>query len=939
MKNKTEFVFTKDKIKSGNISLVTDKDCMSGAIRVSSWLRDDMKDVFGYRPRIKFTSNIHNLRNDIVFGIYGHSKIINEISQAYNIDFSSLKGKRECYIRAVIHKTKSESDEDAIYIIAGSDKRGLIYGLLNLDLMFTKSPFYHWLSVPVSHLESLSVKESFFESREPSVKYRGFFINDEWPAFGNWCNKKFGGFNAKCYEKIFELLLRLKGNYLWPAMWSARFSCDGPGLKIAQLADELGVIIGSSHHEPCNRNGEEYKYERGPSSPYGDAWNFRTNKEGITRFWRDGLLRNKYFETVITLGMRGEADSTILGKEATLSDNIELLKDVLKCQNNLIKECINPDLSKVHRMIALYKEVEPFFYGNDDVKGLKDSDLLDDVILMLCDDNFGNLRTIPSNDIRDHKGGFGLYYHFDYHGWPVSYEWINTTQLIKVFEQMKAAYEYNIRELWIVNVGDIFTNELPLLLFMELGFDIDKYGDICTPEVLHEQFVSGLFGDKISQSLKKKMIKFLMDYTKMAAERRNESTDEFSFSPYPGDAAECELKKSIKLMDSCESVYNSLDEDLKDVFFESFYYPVMGTANVRKMWCAASVNKYLAQIGAAKSEYYADLIREAIEFDKQLVERIHSFNNGKWFGMSLSSHIGFIHWNDEECRYPVIHSVYPSEKKRGLVTGKMLDYYSEGGDWTGKDIILNDFVNPKVTESFIRIYNESLIPLHYFITDISKGLIIRNVKGSVKGGGSTDIHITADRKKLSDNSFFYVCLPCGKVKVIINSSRLDTNAVNNYNCFIEPDSYSDSHTEGVGQFVILKDYGPIKNAVKYLTKQNVFEDSEKDLRVPYLDYDFNALCDGDYYLYIYSSPSNPPFLDNKISVGVKVNEEKCNIINMVSDDFKVSDDNEEWKDGVLYNRHVKRISVSLKKGSNKIRLYFMSSVFVLLGLKIEMKES
>lgn len=162
----------------------------------------------------------------------------------------------------------------------------------------------------------------------------GIFINDEWPAFGNWCNHNFGGFNAKAYDHVFELLLRLKGNYLWPAMWSARFADDGPDLLNAELADEYGIIMGMSHHEPCLRQGEEYKYLRGKNSVYGDAWNFRTNREGITKFWEDGLKRSGKFENVITVGMRGEADTAIMGKNATLEDNIQLLRDVLKTQKN-----------------------------------------------------------------------------------------------------------------------------------------------------------------------------------------------------------------------------------------------------------------------------------------------------------------------------------------------------------------------------------------------------------------------------------------------------------------------------------------------------------------------------------------------------------------------------------------------------------------------------
>ena len=198
------------------------------------------------------------------------------------------QGKNEVFVPG--HRRSLGRIEKAL-VIAGSDKRGTIYGLFHLSEMLGVSPCQLVGGQAATKEEFLLADGYKYLSKEPSIRYRGFFINDEWPAFANWCLKHFGGFNAKAYEHVFELLLRLKGNYFWPAMWSARFYDDGPGLANAELADELGVIMGTSHHEPCLRQGEEYRYLRGKDSIYGDAWNFRTNKEGITRFWEDGLKR------------------------------------------------------------------------------------------------------------------------------------------------------------------------------------------------------------------------------------------------------------------------------------------------------------------------------------------------------------------------------------------------------------------------------------------------------------------------------------------------------------------------------------------------------------------------------------------------------------------------------------------------------------------------
>lgn len=295
------------------------------------------------------------------------------------------------------------------------------------------------------------------------------------------------------------------------------FSLDGPGLASAQLADEYGIVMGLSHHEPCLRHGEEYSKVRGQDSIYGDAWDFRTNRDGITRFWEDGLRRNGQFENVITMGMRGERDSVLLGDDASLEGNIALLKKVIHTQNELIRKNVCPDLHTVPRMLALYKEVEPFFYGSEDVPGLKEDRELEDVIFLLCDDNHGWLRTLPDEDMRRHPGGYGMYYHFDYHGSPVSYELTNSTWLPQVWEQMTAAYEYGIRRLWIVNVGDLAFQELPLSYFMDLAFDYDTWG-ISAPDAATgyiRSWIQRQFADSFTAADQEVLLQVIRAYTGM----------------------------------------------------------------------------------------------------------------------------------------------------------------------------------------------------------------------------------------------------------------------------------------------------------------------------------------------------------------------------------------------------------------------------------------
>ncbi len=437
-----------------------------------------------------------------------------------------LEGKREVY--KIFFAENPFPGVGQALVICGSDKRGTIYGMFALSEYLGVTPLVYWGDSAPKRQERPVIREDICTlSKEPSVYYRGFFINDEWPCFGTWVTEHFGDFNAQAYRYVFEFLLRMRGNYLWPAMWTASFPLDGPGGANEELADIYGVIMGYSHHEPCLRASEEWDKVRGEDSPYGNEWNFYTNEQGLLRYWEDALKRSGKYENVITIGMRGERDSSMLGDDAGVAENVALLKDIIRKQRRLIRRNVNEDLSKVPQMLALYKEVEAYFYGDGQVPGLKDWEELDDVICMLCEDNFGHMRTLPTEDIRNHPGGFGMYYHFDYHGGPISYEWIDSTPLSKTWEQMCMAYEYGIRKLWIVNVGDVKFHEVPLTYFMNLAYDYEKWG-ITNPhsaEEFAEKWAAENFGitDKIAEVFTK--------YTDLLSLRRPEALNDKIYHP------------------------------------------------------------------------------------------------------------------------------------------------------------------------------------------------------------------------------------------------------------------------------------------------------------------------------------------------------------------------------------------------------------------------
>ena len=944
-----DFIISTAKLKSKDIEIICGKDTPSGVRKIASKAAGDIKAVFGAEPAVADSSKC---KSPIYVGL-ADDKLIAKLG----IDTDDIAGKREVYKIEV---------KDSALVITGSDKRGAIYGLFKLSEMLGVSPFIDWLDVKPPKMKEFKIPSDYcMVSKEPSVKYRGFFINDEWPAFGNFCMHNFGGFNAKMYEHVFELLLRLKGNYLWPAMWAEIFPEDGPGLANAELADELGVVMGMSHHEPCLRQGEEYKYLRGPKSIYGDAWNFLSNEKGITRFWEDGLKRSGKFENVITVGMRGEADTAIMGKEATLKDNIDLLRKVLKTQNKLIRKYVNKDLDSVPRMLALYKEVEPYFYGDDKTPGLMGDPELDGVTLMLCDDNFGNLRTVPTPEMRKHKGGYGMYYHFDYHGLPVSFEWFNTSHLAKTWEQMTTAYDFGIQDLWIVNVGDIFSNEYPLSFFLDLAYDFERWGTTNpdAPVEYTKLIVDRVFGD-VSASDKRVICDLLRGYTRITSARRTEAMNDRVYNAFNYNETFDLLDEIDGLMKKCNKLRERFDGNTEFSFYELVWLPLTANLNVQKMWLLTTLNHAFCEMGSTYAMTLAKQIDECVEFDVKIVEELHSIHGGKWYGMGLSEHVGFNHWCEEECKYPVVGKFKPGNKERLVVGVKGSAQCTEGKFWTGRVLLMDAFLDPSCDEASLFLSTACDKKVKFSVENTCKGLKFSAEEGTVKPYTLTELKVKIDRSAIkrgdaaefcvhSPDGFAVVKVPFNRasafkgenvyhwtgrkefgddvIKANIFDRSVNENAfgmnyisipANGYSrCFASPASAS---------FRKIPDYSRGMDAVKAYPQDVVLGVK----KAPYLEYKVSVPKSGKYDVTLYTNPSNPFGREPSILVGVSVNGGKVKKVNMIPEGFAVGDGNPYWSQGVLDNVRKTTVTVELKEGVNEINIHAINPNLVLQKIVI-----
>lgn len=910
-------------IQKTAVPFVLDKEAFEGVKRVAETVCDDIKLVSGKRPKVVFADTADQ-KNCVVVGTVGQSRILDEYEKRGLLDLSEVRGKREVFRIAMLG-----SGEDCVLVIAGSDKRGTIYGMFELSEHIGVSPWVYFADVTPRKDKDPVVRESLLgTSKEPSVKYRGFFINDEWPSFGNWTVEKFGDFNAKMYEKVFELILRLKGNYLWPAMWSASFPLDGPGLGNAELADLYGVVMGTSHHEPCLRASEEWDKVKGPNSKYGQDWNYYINKKGLLNYWEDGLKRSGKFENIITIGMRGERDSSMLGPDATLGENIDLLKDIIAKQRGLIKKHVNKDLSKVPQMIALYKEVEAYYYGDATTPGLQDWDGLDGVTLMLCEDNFGNMRTLPTDRNRNHDGGFGMYYHFDYHGGPVSYEWINSTPLMKVCEQMSLAYDYGVRDIWIVNVGDLKPQELPLTYFMKLAYDFDSYGMHSEHPV--ERFLSSFVVNQFGPYFEEKDLKaisiLLMEYTKRNGIRRPEVLTANVYHPAHFEEQTQVITKSIEMRELAESLRKKCPKACEAAFFELVYFPVAATMNLNLMQGFSCLSHFYAERGMMLANRCADLVEFTIAKDTLLTEEYHSVADGKWNHMMSSAHIGFRSWNDEGWRYPTTQRVFG-------VPGSRIGLRMFGED----RIAIGGRVNVKVAacgkELIGFLYSGGTKPAQVRFEATGDCSLGEKLPETVGDSETFGFLVAAGRAGEAgkvivhtDNQRIEICVERVEPMVtkLTEVNGVATETVLGYGEYVayEVDEFlTSSPCDGV-EYKVLEHYGRTKDSAKPVPTTRSFTVKEAvSHKTAELSYKVKAAKAGEYAVEVYVSPTNPLYPGDEQRLALSVNGKKAEVFSTLPEGFLAGNCwNAQWNDNVLDNIRICKRTVKLAKGENVVTL-------------------
>lgn len=928
-----------------NTGIFCDEEDFEGVRIVSGWVKKDLRCVFG-EPDADSGNGVK-----IIAGTAGKSRTLQKmyedgtISKDGLMDGSGLP-KWEVYkIDAICQ------NGETVIVIQGSDKRGTMYGLLSVSEACGVSPLVNWSGAVPARKDRVELPEAFFGiSKEPSVKYRGIFINDEWPAFGNWAKKRFGGINAKCYAEIFELLIRLRANYMWPAMWWSNFSLDGPGLESAELADKLGIVMSTSHHEPCMRTGEEYGMVRGPESIYGDAWDFLSNREGIIKFWEDGLKRNAPFENVITMGMRGERDTAIMA-EASMADNIALLRDIIKTQNDLIRKYINPDLSKVPRQFVLFTEVEKFYYGDEDTPGLKDDPEMDGITVMFSDNNYGYMRTLPSPDKRNRNGGNGMYYHVDMHGGAYSYEWIGSTYLPRIWDQLGTAYDYGVDTIWVTNVGDLVSQELEVSYIMKLAFDMDAFGSSHpneTEKFIHA-WVERIFGGYYSKEDLSLICEVIDRYSLINERRKHEIMNEHVYHPvHFGEARE--LYDSCKvIMKLCEELLERTPAEIYTAFYELIYYPAYGTANLHRTWIVSEWNKFYANQNRNTANDFCVEIDEGVKADQKLIDDFHALADGKFYGHALSEHFGFRTWNDSSNQLPMRTYIYPARKDRMLVSKSDEAWFYDGREYMKREDTVRDFLRPDVGEFVLEISCGSEKTLSYKTeSDVSWLGFARNgeeepdFKNRVLNGKTdkTDyIRVCIDRDALpedvvssgtvvvSDGGECFVTLTvkaCGRkyyeqLCSRENGEKIPEGAVLvcGENAVAESSLYTDITSSDEVRYEVLSPYGRHGSGLKLYPNTADLAD-EEPLKVPYAEYVFVSDKEGEFEAEFIFAPSLSVKGGGAQYFDVRVNGEAPVRVNTILQTSGIVVWSPQWHEDNKRNAKIISQKILLKRGINRI---------------------
>jgi hypothetical protein len=916
-----------------------------GVIRAMHDLQRDIRKVAGSEPGLS-TETLPETARLVIAGTIGQNPLIDRLIAEGKINTSDIEGRWETFALEAVPAPVDGIDE--ALVIVGSDKRGTIYGIYELSKQIGVSPWYYWADVPVSHNPDIYISPDRFGLGEPAVQYRGIFINNENPALLGWVNHTFGGFNHTFYEKVFELILRLRGNYLWPAMWGKAFHDDDP--MNPELADLYGVVIGYTHHEPMMRAHVEW-------SRYGEgAWDYQTNDEVLREFWRGGIERMGTYESSVSLGMRGDGDYPMSDKA-----NIELLERIVNDQRNILEESAQ-DLENVIQLWALYKEVQEYYERGMQVP--------DDVMILLANDNWGNVRLLPDpEEARKRKGGWGMYYHFDYVGGPRSYKWINTIQISRIWEQMHLTYRHGVDRMWFVNVGDIKPMEFPISFFLDFAWDpdsmpVEKIADY------PGRWAAQQFGKEYAEEIGY----LLTEYTRYNSRRKPELLDQNTYSIFHHREAERIVDEYTGLVAKAEKINDLLPEEYRDAYFQLVLYPIKASANLNELYLAVAKNRLYRQQGRASTNDMADKVRKYFDRNREFDDHYHhEIAGGKWMHMMSQTRIGYSSWREPPRNImPSVAFISPPEPpdmgifiedSKGwwrsnseypvIYYSHYIENYFDPAHETGQPV-LPQFDKFNQQSFYIEIFNRGRTPFEYTVTPDAEWVKVSEPKGTIDK--ERRLWVSVDWERVPPGSHRVPLTiessirggpgnaghPITVYAEVFNPAAPSRSALTGYvegNGYvsIEAPRYSRNITADNAAWTHIPQLGRTYAAMTPLPVVAESRISGHD-STPRLEYDMHLFTTGEATVHVFLSPTKNYTPTGGLRYGISFNDEEPQIVN-IHEEMIDGFNNQVWERWVANNINVRKTIHTIEEaGHHVLKLWMVDPGVVVQTIVVQTGE-
>jgi hypothetical protein len=861
----------------------------AGVARVARDLAADIERVTGIRPAINPTSE--RVPFAIVLATADHAPAA-AASTAVQI-----RGQWEAWARGPIDHPLPNVDR--ALVIVGSDKRGAIYGAYELSQQIGVSPWYWWADVtPDHHGEIYAAAVSSLQG-SPSVKYRGIFLNDEYPDLTNWVFAKYGAaavrenppvppnianYGHEFYARLFEVLLRLRGNYLWPAMWNNAFNEDD--LENARLADEYGIVMGTSHQEPMLRAQKEW--DRRYQQTIG-TWNYVKHPEVLEQFWREGIARNKQFESIVTMGLRGANDTEMApGGPAA---NRSLLEHIVDVQRDILAQEMGRDSSRIPQLWCLYKEVQDYYEAGMRVP--------DDVTLLWAVDNWGNIRRLPTSAEAKRSGGAGIYYHFDYHGGPRSYQWINTSPLPKIWEQMSLAKAYSADRIWIVNVGHFKGYEVPTEFFLSLGWDPTQWSDGNTAPFLHA-WAEREFGSQYAAEI----ADIVAQYAKFNGRRKPEMLSPHTYSLVAYREAEQVVADYVALVARAEKINAALPPAKRDAFYELVLFPTKASALVNELYLAAGRNALFAAQGRASANAMKAETERLFQADLALMDHFnHTFANGRWDHFMDQTHLGYTTWRDPPHNSLDGIALKTIEVPATGALGVSVEGSAEAWPGATAPARLPRFDALTRSRHYLEAFNRGATPIAFQATADAPWVKVTPSSGEL--GADTRLWVELDWAAVPANATAAtITVTSGQTSVpveisVVNPTNLRRDAVHGFveqagYIAIEPEHFANATMLGENRWIRIADYGRTLGGVRAEAPAHTPSVALSPTS-PRLDYPIYSLSAGAVEVTVIASPTLNFVPDRGLRYAISFDDDAPQTVTLVPQGYRAQNSNGNWE--------------------------------------------